>query len=566
MFLSLLVLFTLVSDTGTCEAVITEFAVNSGYSTAPNVDIWSTEDVSSLIKSTLPEGNASIVSSLRSGINAQLSPDQRAGCWRRLGEAATISSKFELSAELHAEEMSVLLLQRLPDSVVSRYFALQDLWATQASYMLDVKYAAALSDLGDRKNAIDVLERLIIESNRSIISLEYAGILNTIANIYYELERYNEAEHYYKEAIIRIDSDNPKIIGYRINLASVYKQQERYEEAITLLREQISAATSKNMQVEELQSRINLANLLREVGQYDQSRALYLSFISQAREIGFESVLFFGYYNFVEWHLRLNKIDEVKPWIDTLFSILPQESSHYNKVGAYAILARYYSATGQSETAQFYEEAVEDLESMARDGETEELILAELYRLSFSEARQTVEFLRDSELRNSPWFSWGVVSLVLVASAFAYTILIRNNRREIDPLPDEGVTEVKYYGLAKNQTVATDLLISAIRSSDKYFDHTTGPAELISSLDVQAGVVTEVMKTLELSSVISLVNFARVLHAIEIMRERPLNVTQDEIMASAGFSNRRTYNRVFKAFTQMPPSDYLDQIRSGMSV
>lgn len=564
MFLSLLVLFTLVSDTPTCEAVITEFAVNSGYSTAQNVDIWSTEDVSSLIKSTLPEGNASIVSSLRSGINVQLSPDQRAGCWRRLGEAATISSKFELSAELHAEEMSVLLLQRLPDSVVSRYFALQDLWATQASYMLDVKYAAALNDLGDRKNAIGVLERLIIESDRSISSLEYAGILNTIANIYYELERYDEAEHYYKEAIIRIDSDNPKIIGYRINLASVYKQQERYDEAITLLREQISAAASKNMQVEELQTRINLANLLKEVGQYDQSRALYLSFISQARESGFESVLFFGYYNFVDWHLQLNKIDEVKPWIDTLFSILPQESSHYNKVGAYAILARYYSATGQSETAQFYEEAVEDLESMARDGETEELILAELYRLSFSEARQTVEFLRDSELRNSPWFSWGVVSLVLIALAFI--ILARNTRGEIDPSQHEGETEVKYYGLAKNQTVATDLLLSAIRSSEKYIDHTSGPADLISSLDVQAGVVSEVMKTLELSSVISLVNFVRVLHAIEIMRERPLNVTQDEIMASAGFSNRRTYNRVFKAFTQMPPSDYLDQIRSGMSV
>jgi transcriptional regulator GlxA family with amidase domain len=108
------------------------------------------------------------------------------------------------------------------------------------------------------------------------------------------------------------------------------------------------------------------------------------------------------------------------------------------------------------------------------------------------------------------------------------------------------------------------VVLTAIRESPDYLDPDVLARDLVRSLGYPSRLITEVMHSLGISSVASLVNRVRVDHAIALMREAPHTVSQDIIYRSVGFTSRRTYNRVFKAVTKVSPGEYLDRLNGSV--
>ena len=122
-------------------------------------------------------------------------------------------------------------------------------------------------------------------------------------------------------------------------------------------------------------------------------------------------------------------------------------------------------------------------------------------------------------------------------------------------------TEGLRSSVGPTQQDVVQVVLRAIRESPDYLDPDVLASDLVRSLGYPSRLINEVMRSLGISSVASLVNRVRIDHAIALMREAPYKVSQDTVYQSVGFTSRRTYNRVFKAQTNVSPGEYLNQLQ-----
>lgn len=560
-----LLLLAPVTDEATCNALLPLYGEHISYSQARDGAQWTDEQVAAFfLEAPADEDPRRFVGALASWLSPRIRYQSFASCWQQWGNSLDQPGHRAIAELLYTRELSSLQRQGLPDSVITRYFEIQDIWQFSGVSGIEVQYAIALHDGGDYENAIDELEGFLSQPSFTAKHPEYSNVLNAIGNVYYDLDRYDEAEYFYGEAIATSQLSPDMVFGARLNLASVYRKQDRNEEALLILQELLDEAVANGSQINELQIRINIGNALLAVGKSSQARTLYQSVIEQSRHYGVAKGKLYGFLNMVEWHFRMDLFEEAKPWIDSVFTIMPEVASHYESVQAYKQLARFFDETGLTDESAFYAEAMSDLESRTELGLDVEAILADLYRISFNQVRQSVELMNDGRADDAPISPGWVILGALLGLTSIWVWVRRHGTRERITGGVIKETEGFRSSAGPTQQDIVQVVLTAIRESPDYLDPDVLARDLVRSLGYSSRLITEVMHSLGLSSVASLVNRVRVDHAIALVREAPHTVSQDIIYRSVGFTSRRTYNRVFKAVTKVSPGEYLDRLNGSV--
>ena len=565
MYVFLLLFLAPTNDEATCNALLPLYAEHMGYNQLGTDEPWTDEQVATFfLEAPKNEDPAHFVGALASWLGPRSRYQTFAACWQQWGNSLGQQTDRAITELLYTQELSSLQIQGLSDSIITRYFEIRDAWQFSGVSAIDVHYANALYSGGDYESAISVLEGFLSQVSFTAAHPEYANVLNTIGNVYYDLDRYDEAEYFFGEAIATTQLPSEIVFGARLNLASVYRKQNRTEEALLILQELLDEAVASGSQISELQIRINIGNALLAVGKSSQARAHYESVIEQSRHYGVAKGKLYGFLNMVEWHFTMGRFVEAKPWIDSVFTVMPTVASHYDQVHAYKQLARFYEETGLSDESAFYKGAMSDLEARSEEGLDVDAILADLYRISFNQVRRSAEVMRaEQDGGTAKGYGWFMLGALLILPL----IWIGWRRQSAgEDWSDRGSVEPNglfaSQGAIKQDTV--QVVLTAIRESPDYLDADVLARDLVRSLGYPSRLITEVMRSLGISSVSSLVNRVRIDHAIALMREAPHTVSQDVIYRSVGFSSRRTYNRVFKAVTKVSPGEYLDRLKGSV--
>ena len=560
---SLLLLFLVpASDVATCNALLPLYAEHIGYRELSQREQWTDGEVASFFTEAPINVDArTFVDELASWLNSRTRYEVYTDCWRQWGNALDQPGHRVIAAQIYERELSALQQQGLADSVIERYFRIQDTWQFSDAPGIDIQYASALYNLGDYEAAIKELEVFLSQPSFTASHPEYANVLNLIGNVYYDLERYDEAEYFYSEAIATSQLPADKVYGARLNLASVYRMRDRSDEALGILQELLDEAIANERRIRELQIRINIGNALLVTGKRAEARVLYESVINQSRHYGVAKGKFFGFLNMVEWHFQVDQYQEAKPWIDSVFTMIPEVASHYEKVQAYKMLARFYEETGLTDESAFYTGVMADVEERTEMGQDVEAILADLYRISFNQVRQSVEVMKGDVKDGIPsGYGW----LVLLALLVSIWMWVRRASKTVD---NTG-SAIEETGVSGSNTGPTHqdivhVVLTAIRESPDYLEPDVLASDLVRSLGYPSRMIYEVMRLLGISSVASLVNRARVDHAVALMRAAPYMVSQDDIYRQVGFTSRRNYDRVFKGMMGVSPGEYLKRLNDS---
>ncbi|MDO9577320.1 MAG: sigma 54-interacting transcriptional regulator [Candidatus Cloacimonadales bacterium] len=183
-----------------------------------------------------------------------------------LGNIATIHSKlahFPEAEKFFLESISIqksiknyLGLARTYNQIAELYFK-----SGRSEKSLEA-YLNALSNLEEDKEAES-------KEGKSLYSI----ILNNIANMYFKLENYDEALHYYKRSLaIKEELNDEKSIALSLcNIAVVYKEMQNFDQALSHYDRALKINKKLNLRTQESLVYQNLGALYSETGDLDEA-------------------------------------------------------------------------------------------------------------------------------------------------------------------------------------------------------------------------------------------------------------------------------------------------------
>lgn len=219
-----LLLLAPVTDEATCNALLPLYGEHISYSQARDGAQWTDEQVASFFsEAPKNEDPSRFVGALASWLSPRTRYQTFAACWQQWGNSLDQPGHRAIAELIYTQELSSLQRQGFSDSVITRYFEIQDIWQFSGVSGIEVQYAIALHDSGDYENAIDELERFLSQSSFTAEHPEYSNVLNAIGNVYYDLDRYDEAEYFYGEA-------KGKLYGF-LNMVEWHFRMDQFEDA-----------------------------------------------------------------------------------------------------------------------------------------------------------------------------------------------------------------------------------------------------------------------------------------------------------------------------------------------
>ena len=118
---------------------------------------------------------------------------------------------------------------------------------------------------------------------------DLVDLVSILANLYNQLERYEESEPLMREALESrrrvFGEDHPETLKSINNLATLYSSQGRYDDAEPLLREMLASSRSRlgDTHRTTLGGLYNLAALFERQGRFSEAAPFYLSAVESAR-------------------------------------------------------------------------------------------------------------------------------------------------------------------------------------------------------------------------------------------------------------------------------------------
>ena len=498
-----------------------------------------------------------------SEINSQLSTH----CWKQWGEVLQTAGHSQFAIIFFVNELRVLLSIGESERVLNRYYELINSEHYIDNVYINIYYVNALNALGRNRDAVAALNTIVRFENSFMYDERYSSrvrveIMNTIGNLYYDLEQYDEAIYYFKESIEYADNNAVNSFAIQINLASAYRKIHEYSSALNLLKGILNYAVDKQDKILELQARLNLANTYKSMGSYDVAEHYYHAVIEESSKNGIEIGRFYGYLNLVEWYNEVGRLKESSVYIDSMFALLPAISSFELEVKAFELLISYYESTGMDDLASYYEREISALRNRDRDVDATKA-LAELYKLSFNSSRRTIEKLSNQQMRQNPTSMWNPYYLLIVLWGIVFLFWATNRMRQskgAKPAIQGLASRVNESEGPSNESNEMTTVVNLIRNHPDYLNTVVSARELVSSLSRYSKLIRNIMKRENFPNVNALINYVRIQHAIEIMEKSDMDVSQDQLSQQVGFSTRRSYNRAFKDVTGKTPSEYLSDM------
>lgn len=153
-----------------------------------------------------------------------------------------------------------------------------------------------------------------------------------------------------------------------------------------------------------------------------------------------------------------------------------------------------------------------------------------------------------------------IYGITLLASLLVYAYCVRYNRPNSDLAFEAHDLELPRY--QKSILSAADLiayerkLIELMEKDRVYLENELSLPELATRLKLPKHYLTQVLNVRMKQGYHHYINSLRVEHACQLMRSGA-NCTLQEIALNSGFNSTVTFNRAFKFFKKMSPSEYL---------
>lgn len=153
-----------------------------------------------------------------------------------------------------------------------------------------------------------------------------------------------------------------------------------------------------------------------------------------------------------------------------------------------------------------------------------------------------------------------IYGITLLASLLVYAYCVRFNRRNADLALEAYDLELPRYQkstLSATDLIAYELKIIELMEKDRiYLKNELSLQELATRLKLPKHYLTQVLNVRMKQGYHQYINSLRVEHACQLMRSGT-SCSLQEIAMSSGFNSTVTFNRAFKTFKQMSPSEYI---------
>ena len=491
-----------------------------------------------------------------------VSPSQRVACMGRWADQLHEQSAFNQASVALSFELTALLDQGRPADIIDRYES--NLALTKAAFgpRLTVTYAAALAAAARYQEATETLEVLLTPGNLTPNSQIYIDALNTLANLYYDAEMYDEAKYYFEKIINDSGLPFESVVGAYINLASTYRALKEYDESVEILNKVIDFAERNEFIVQELQSRLNLANTNRDADRIDDAVEGYRTVINLSKQHEMPIGEVYGYLNYANLTIDEGEYELAGILLDSLTMLMGSISDAELHIELYELYSELSSGVGEDEIALTFNTYAGSLRDSIATTRDLSIVIDDLYRISFVESKQEIERLRQSaETKPVPIALYALLLCSLVASLIVYgrRIYTQRSARALDTSVaiDGDVQEAPLTEGQKAIRFITDVIVS----NDLYKQANLGVADISNATQMSQRRIREFIAEAGYPTIVSFVNEIRIERAKLIMQEDLGVLSQEDIATSVGFSSYRTYGRVFRSLTGNSPAAYRELIR-----
>ena len=487
-------------------------------------------------------------------------PSQIEVCMTRWTNELVADSSLDIASIAFSFELLARLDQGKPAEIIDRYES--KLVLTQAIYgpRLTVTYASALATVGRYQDAITTLEKTLASDKLVNDTEMYANTLNSLANLYYDMDLYEEARFYFEKIINDLGLGFDQVIGAHVNLASTYRALELYDEAIEALDEIISYSQQNGFLIQELQSTLNLANTYKEVGYTEKAIEGYRNVTLLSREHDIPIGEIYAYLNYAILSIEEKQFVLAGQLLDTLTTLVGTVSDVNIHIALYEAYSDLSAVIGESDIADKFNTYAVTLKDLDTESQDISEVVNNLYRISFLETRLEVEKLKSAttHVQNRQNLLWMFGALMLIAlfvgfGWYAYKrgkLIPRQSPRSDAPAP-----------LLTEDEKVLQYLTDTILSQKLYQNPELGIADLAMSSNLTQRRIRQAIQDSSFATVVHFLNTIRVDQAKKIMADDIGVLSQEEIAAAVGFGSYRTYGRVFSRITGETPSAFRERIR-----
>lgn len=156
-----------------------------------------------------------------------------------------------------------------------------------------------------------------------------------------------------------------------------------------------------------------------------------------------------------------------------------------------------------------------------------------------------------------------VYGIMLLSSILIYAYSTRYSRRNHNLALEAQELELPQYKksiLSEEDLLHYEQKITAFMEKDRiYLENELSLPELATRLKIPKHYLTQVLNVRMKQGYHKYINSLRIEHACQLMKSEESSSLQD-IALNSGFNSQVTFNRAFKTFKHMPPSEYLADI------
>ena len=439
------------------------------------------------------------------------------------------------------------------------------------------------TDFGNLKEAIKYYNLALQYSDYTKSGIQLAGMANKIASI--EGQELNTVLQYRRKAIdIYSNLKEPFGVGYTYNLIGMdYLQAGITNEAVNYFKKAINTLEPMNSRQHLAFANSNLAAAYIKMGLFDQAEKPIQNALRLGREINDKLALSDAYKTAAQYYRKTGKIDKainnlniaeqyareiknanfLKDIYDE-FSICYEAKEDSKKALAYLKLKNEIADTLQKQSSR---KAYIEMMVKYETNHTKEEIL---------KAKQNISELEKESGRKSFlfWFviAGGVIS-VSVLSLFYRKKIFRlvNFYREIKHKPfrdrrgDKSAVKIMENGNSENRTENGELYVrirhelnKLMEEEKKYLDPELTLSETARILNTNTAYLSKVINEQGEMNFNNYINRYRIEDAKALLESGKQDfLTFEGIGKSCGFLSRSSFNKAFKKFTNLTPSEYV---------
>lgn len=401
-----------------------------------------------------------------------------------------------------------------------------------------------------------------------------ARILSSLASIEFDLGNYAEAIRLDQQGLLYTETtgDSPLETSILINLASSYHRLDSLDQALDAYTRLLEQSDLQQNPMRMARTRMNIGNLLVEMGQYDLAVDNLLIAYSLSLEEGLEYGVIIGLINLGNAYLEAGRYEEALT--HTLQAFERVRPSRYAPERSVVLknLSMIQEARGEYESSLVYLQQRMELSDSLRTAMQESTILElrERYEADLREQEielttaELVQQTRANRFLIIAWIATGVLFAVIVLVFLHHQSRLRRtferNLREaktsrirFDPMPIAEPTiesEGRFHHIYEQ-------IQRAMVEDERFRDPGLTLTQLAREMATNEKYTSTAIREATDLKFNDYVNMHRIRYAKRLIVEKRGRISAGEVMDASGFNTKSTFYSAFKAFTDLTPGQFI---------